>query len=104
MIELAVALALARVQVVAHEFTLALSRPRVKAGPALIELVNLGEDDHDLRVRRMAPGARTFRISATRPGGRGELELTLRPGRYRLWCALGDHRARGMEALLVVDR
>ena len=104
MIELAVALALARVQVVADEFGLALSRRRVKAGPALVELVNVGEDDHDLRLRRIAPSARTFRISTTRPGGRGEIELTLRPGRYRLWCALGDHRARGMEATLVVDR
>ena len=102
MIEIAVALALTRVQVVAEEFTLTPSRQHVKAGPALFELANFGEDDHDLRLRREAPGARTFRIPAVRPGARRELALTLKPGRYRLWCSLADHRARGMEAILVV--
>ena len=102
MIEIAVALALTRVQVVVDEFTLTLSRQRVKRGPALLELANFGEDDHDLRLRREATGARTFQISAVRPGTRRRLELTLKPGRYRLWCSLADHRARGMEAILVV--
>jgi len=101
-IELALALALARVQVAADDFSLALSRQKVKAGPALIELVNFGEDAHDLRLRREVPGARTFRIRAVRPGARAELDLTLRPGRYHLWCSLADHRELGMEATLVV--
>lgn len=102
MIELALALALARVQVAADDFSLALSRQKVTAGPALIELVNFGEDTHDLRLRREAPGARTFRIRAVRPGAKAGLELTLRPGRYHLWCSLADHRELGMEATLVV--
>ena len=102
MIEIAVALTLARVQVVADEFTLALSRQRVKAGPVLIELANFGEDDHDLRLRREAPGARTFSIASVHPGRRAELKLSLKPGRYRLWCSLADHRGRGMEATLIV--
>ena len=102
MIELALALALARVQVAADEFSLVLSRQRVRPGPALIELVNFGEDSHDLYLRRLARGAKTFRIRAVRPGARAELELVLRPGRYRLWCSVADHHAHGMEATLVV--
>lgn len=92
----------ARVQVSADEFTLTLSRPSIKRGPAIVELVNYGEDDHDLALRRTARGARTFRIGTVLPGRTGELERSLLPGRYRLWCTLADHAARGMRATLVV--
>jgi hypothetical protein len=94
----------ARVQVTADEFRLALSRVSIRRGPAVVELYNLGEDDHDLALRRIVPGARTFRVPVVRPRGTGELEARLVPGRYRLWCTLADHRARGMQATLVVRR
>jgi hypothetical protein len=103
-VEALAAVALARLQVVADEWSLVLSRSRLKAGPALVELVNMGEDDHDLRLRRVAPGARTIRIETALPGGRGEVETRLAPGTYRLWCSLPDHAARGMRARLVVTR
>ncbi len=93
----------ARVQVVADEFSYALSRQTVKAGPALIELANFGEDEHDLRLRRVG-GTRTYRIGKVLPGERATLEAKLAPGTFRLWCSLGDHRARGMSATLRVKR
>ena len=90
-----------RVQVVAQEFFFALSRHSVPAGPAIVELVNFGQDAHDLRVQRV--GARHIAgTPVVQAGGRAELMLTLRPGRYRFWCSLADHRARGMSATLVV--
>jgi hypothetical protein len=92
----------ARVQVGADEFSFALSRQTVRSGPAVVQLVNYGEDEHDLALRRRAPGARTFRLRTTRPGGVRDLELRLLAGRYALWCTLADHRARGMSATLVV--
>ena len=92
----------ARVQAAADEFSLALSRDSIRSGSAIVELVNYGEDDHDLALRRIAPGARTYRIGVVRPGRTGELSRSLRPGRYRLWCTLADHRARGMVATLLV--
>jgi hypothetical protein len=92
----------ARVQVTADEFTLALSRTTIRRGLAVVELVNLGEDDHDLALRRIAKGARVLRIPATTPGGIRTLEAALTPGRYRLWCTIAGHRRRGMHALLVV--
>lgn len=91
-----------RLQVSADEFTLVLSRSSIRAGTAVVELVNYGEDDHDLALRRAAPGARTFRIRTVRPGTTGELDTRLPAGRYSLWCTLPQHRARGMSATLVV--
>jgi hypothetical protein len=96
-------LAPARVQVAADEFRYSLSRPSIKAGPAIVQLVNYGEDEHDLRLRR-AGGTRTYRVGKIRPGGLAELEARLLPGRFTLWCSLADHRARGMSATLFVRR
>jgi hypothetical protein len=94
----------ARVQVTASEFRLALSRTTIRQGPAVIELYNLGEDDHDLALRRLGPGAVTRRTRVVSPGGLGEIESRLRAGRYALWCTLAGHRALGMRATLVVRK
>jgi uncharacterized cupredoxin-like copper-binding protein len=93
----------ARLGVSAKEFHLVLSRPSVKAGHVEIELQNDGEDVHDLRLRRIG-GTRTYRIPGTRPGHRTTIEISLLPGRYRLWCSVADHRALGMQALLRARR
>jgi hypothetical protein len=93
-----------RVQVRADEFSLTLSRTHVRRGAAVLQLYNMGEDDHDLALRRIAKGARTWRIPVVTPGGLYDLDARLQPGRYRLWCTLADHRARGMSATLVVRR
>jgi uncharacterized cupredoxin-like copper-binding protein len=91
----------ARVQVVADEFTLTLSRAAIRRGDAVVELANFGEDDHDLALRRLG-GTRTFRVGVVHAGEVGQLDRSLRAGRYTLWCTLADHRARGMRATLVV--
>lgn len=91
----------ARVQVSAQEFSFGLSRPAIKAGPALVELANFGEDTHDLRLRRIG-GTRTYAIPEVQAGGSRVLSARLLPGRFVLWCSIADHRARGMRATLVV--
>jgi plastocyanin len=91
----------ARVQVVAKEFSFGLSRGSVKAGPAVIELANFGQDPHDLRVQRK--GARHIAgLGVVAPGKRAELSLRLPRGRYSLWCSVANHRRLGMRASLVV--
>jgi hypothetical protein len=103
-VEAVTALALvapARVQVSADEFGYALSRGSIPAGPAIVQLANFGEDEHDLRLRR-AGGTRTYAIGKVRPGRIGELEARFLPGRFTLWCSVADHRARGMSATLLV--
>jgi plastocyanin len=91
----------ARLQVVAKEFSFGLSRADVKAGPAVIELANFGQDPHDLRLQRV--GSRHIAgTGVVAPGARGELSLKLPRGRYLLWCSVADHRQLGMRATLVV--
>ena len=91
----------ARVQVVAQEFRYSLSRRTVKAGKVIVELVNRGQDTHDLDLQRVG-GTRIFHFPSVQPGHYVDKELTLRPGKYRLWCAIADHKERGMQAMLRV--
>lgn len=93
-----------RLLVTADEWTLLLSRPKVRGGRALIELHNRGEDPHDLHLRRIG-GKRVYEIDRVGPGAQGRIWAKLRRrSRYRLWCSLPDHRSRGMEAKLRVAR
>jgi len=92
-----------RVQVSALEFEYRLSRLTVRQGPALIELVNFGEDEHDLMIQRVG-GTKSWRVAKIIPGKRATLAIRLRPGRYRLWCEVADHRVQGMRATLRVRR
>lgn len=92
-----------RVQVVAREFSFSLSRVRVHAGTAVIELANFGQDVHDLRVQRT--GAKHIAgLGEVQAGGRADLTVKLAPGRYSFWCSVANHRQLGMHTLLVVTR
>ena len=93
----------ARVQVVAQEYSYSLSRRTVKAGKVIVELVNRGQDTHDLDLQRVG-GTHVFHFPDVKPGQVADLVLRLRPGRYRLWCAIADHKERGMHAILRVVR
>ena len=93
-----------RVQVTAKEFyyTLSgLSGRSVKAGPAIIQFVNYGEDPHDMRVERVG-GTRVYGTPVLQPGGYYNLSVKLLPGKYELWCSIANHRQLGMEATLIV--
>ena len=92
-----------RVQAVADEFTLTLSRQSVPNKRVKIELANFGEDPHDLKLRRIG-GTRTFAIPETLPGEQTTRTFRLRPGRYRVWCSVADHHELGMRATLRVRR
>ena len=96
----------ARLLVTATEFRLGLSRTRLPAGPALVQLADRGQDPHDLVVSRLdGHGRRTGTRRGTPEvpsGGTSQLRLVLRPGRYELFCSLPGHRAAGMRARLTV--
>jgi len=93
----------ARIQVLAKEFSFVLSRQTIKAGPAIVELRNAGEDAHDLVLQRVG-GSRVYVWPVAQAGQVIDRELTLRAGTYRLWCSVADHRALGMQARFVVKR
>jgi len=94
----------ARMLVTADEWSLVLSRQRVKAGVLELQLYNRGEDAHDLAARRRDGTGRTRRLGETRSGALGEARWRLRRGRYRLWCTLPGHADSGMRASLKVVR
>jgi plastocyanin len=94
----------ARVQIVAQEFRFSLSRRTIKAGLAVLELRNMGEDAHDLVLQR-ADGTRVVvRWPVAQPGAVVDREVRLRPGTYRFVCTVANHRALGMQATLRVRR
>lgn len=92
----------ARLQVTALEFELRLSRQSVPAGPVRIELVDLGQDVHDLAVRRIGAAQDAARIPPASPGQVRAVTVALGRGRYRLRCTIADHARLGMWALLRV--
>lgn len=86
------------------EYHFTLSRADISPGTTIIQLQNYGEDPHDLNIRAKSGGP-TQKIDVLQPGDTGSVELRLKRGtRYRLWCDLLDHRARGMHATLHVRR
>lgn len=93
----------ARVQVVAQEFRYSLSRQTIKAGWAIVELRNGGEDVHDLRMRRVG-GTRVYAWPNVPAGEVVDRTFKLLPGTYALWCGVANHRTLGMRAKLVVVR
>ena len=90
-----------RLLVEADEWGLAMSRQSLRAGALTIQLVNRGEDGHDLRIRRVG-GMASRGVGETPPGGMAQFRLRVRRGSYRLWCSLPGHRAAGMRATLRV--
>jgi len=91
----------ARVQVVAQEFHYSLSRTKVRAGRVIVELVNNGQDTHDLDLQRMG-STHLIRFPTVQPGQVVDREVKLVPGRYMLWCTIANHRMLGMHAMLRV--
>lgn len=91
----------ARVLAFADEFRFGASRRALPAGPVLLQLKNIGEDEHDLRL--IGPrGAARAETGVVEPDGVGRFRVRLPRGRYTFACTVADHAARGMVGTLVV--
>lgn len=92
----------ARLLVTAREYSLALSRPQIPAGDAIVQLDNRGQDPHDLAIRQGAGpvsaliGQTPSLQVATAP------RATLAAGTYTLFCDLPGHATLGMVATLTI--
>ena len=96
-------------QVRGSEFDLLLSKQKLTPGRVIVQFLNSGEDDHDLRLQRLdSAGAQIgpeLGAGEVEPGAYENIDARLRKrSTYVLWCSLGDHRQRGMEALLRTRR
>ena len=87
-----------------REWRISLYRSEVPTGRVKLNVRNFGEDGHDLAIRT-ASGRVLGAIGEVRPGRSATLSVRLRkPGRYRVFCALEGHEAKGMHAVLRVKR
>jgi plastocyanin len=96
------------VQVTAQEYSFTLSRAEVPAGQVIIELVNHGQDEHNLHAVEPSEGAEVGAIPDTPPSTPSQhssptLKLNLHHGSYTFFCSIKDHEAKGMKATLLVE-
>ena len=92
---------LARVLSFADEFRFNTSRSAVPAGRLLLQVKNIGEDDHDLRI--LGPrGTVRAETGVVGPGRLGQIRTRLAQGRYTYFCTVADHDTRGMTGTLLV--
>jgi len=80
------------------EFKITLAATTFKAGEITFEAKNDGKIPHDLAIKQT--GDKTKLIS---PGGTAELKVTLKPGKYELYCTVPGHEAAGMRRNITVS-
>jgi plastocyanin len=91
----------ARVLTFANEYRFSSSRARFPAGRLVLQLKNIGQDDHDLRL--VGPkGTARAETGIVRPGHLGEIRVALPRGTYTYLCTVADHASRGMTGTFVV--
>jgi uncharacterized cupredoxin-like copper-binding protein len=85
------------VQVTETEFKIALAGYKAKAGKFTFEVKNAGKIPHDLAIKG---GPKTKLIQ---PGATAQLVVTLKPGRYHLYCSVPGHEQAGMKLDIAVS-
>jgi len=91
----------AQVNVRLAEWKVELSQQNIAAGPVTFLVTNSGQIPHAIEVE--GEGIEK-EIETIQPGATGSLTLTLKPGRYEVYCPVGEgsHKKLGMEAHLTV--
>jgi uncharacterized cupredoxin-like copper-binding protein len=80
------------------EFKITLASTAFKAGEIAFEAKNDGKIPHDLAIKRTSDKTKLIP-----PGGSAELKVTLKPGRYELYCTVPGHEAAGMKLNITVS-
>ena len=87
-----------KVSVSESEFKITLGSTDLKAGEITFEVKNDGKIPHDLAIKGTSD--KTELIPA---GGTAELKVTLKAGKYELYCAVPGHEAAGMKLNITVS-
>jgi uncharacterized cupredoxin-like copper-binding protein len=87
-----------KVPVSETEFKITLASTNLKAGEITFEAKNDGKIPHDLAIKGTSD--KTELIS---PGGTAELKVTLKAGKYELFCTVPGHEAAGMKLNITVS-
>jgi uncharacterized cupredoxin-like copper-binding protein len=80
------------------EFKITLGSTELKAGEITFEAKNDGKIPHDLAIKGTSD--KTKLIPA---GGTAELKVTLKAGKYELYCTVQGHEALGMKLNITVS-
>ncbi len=80
------------------EFKIVTSTTTFKAGQITFEAKNVGKIPHDLAIKQT--GDKTKLIQ---PGGSATLTVTLKAGKYELYCTVPGHEAAGMKLNITVS-
>jgi uncharacterized cupredoxin-like copper-binding protein len=86
------------VHVTETEFKIALSSTNLKAGKITFDVKNDGKIQHDLAIKGMSK-----KTELIAPGETSELTVTLKPGKYELYCSVPGHEAAGMKLNITVS-
>jgi uncharacterized cupredoxin-like copper-binding protein len=85
------------VEVKETEFKIALPSTELKAGKVTFDVKNDGKIQHDLAI---VGGQKSELIAA---GDSAKLTVTLKPGKYELYCSVPGHKAAGMDLKITVS-
>jgi plastocyanin len=85
-----------------REFSLSLSRTTVGAGDVTVQVLNRGEDAHDLRIETLGGGLLWFFPEIPPLGSTEPTVVPLTVGTYRIFCTLPGHAELGMDKRLTV--
>ena len=88
----------ATVEAIETEFKIALPSTKLKAGKITFDVENDGKIEHDLAIKGTSD--KTKLIPA---GGTATLAVTLKPGKYLLYCTVPGHEAAGMKLDITVS-
>src|SRR6185295_1224378 len=83
------------------EWKVEVSAATVPAGPVVFRVANAGQIEHAFEVEGKGLEKRSEPIVA---GAEGTLNVTLKPGRYELYCPVGNgaHKQAGMQTTIKV--
>jgi plastocyanin len=89
-------------------FGYAPSRRVVKPGEVTVQLINKGEDEHNMDMEKVGPGGTPegpiLTMTSAPSGGQSTpTTVDVEAGTYRMWCTLPGHAAKGMEATIEVE-
>jgi uncharacterized cupredoxin-like copper-binding protein len=87
-----------KVPVSETEFKITLGSTELKAGEITFEVKDDGKIPHDLAIKGTSD--KTDEIA---PGADAELKVTLKPGKYVLYCSIPGHEQAGMKQSITVS-
>jgi uncharacterized cupredoxin-like copper-binding protein len=70
-------------------------------GPTTFLIRNEGRKNHSFKIK--GPGIDQMLEASVPPRQTGNLQVTLQPGEYEVYCPMGNHAAKGMTMTLTVS-